>query len=135
MQRQRFHPMSKSDIMMLQTRGHVIGCHSWNHRPLAALDDNELADDFKKCTEAKAQFGMSYYCYPFGGTEEVDWRALRACRSHGYEASVLNIEYSPFSKLRNDFALPREMLPQETNRYLIEAKLSGLESVIKLALR
>jgi hypothetical protein len=128
---QRFRPMSKEEVLKLKGEGHKIGCHSWSHRPLAVLSDSDLENDFSKCATAKAQLGMDSYCYPFGGTAEVDARAILACEKFGYESAVLNIERNPFLESNAKFAHPREAIPQISDRYVIEAKLSGLESALK----
>jgi peptidoglycan/xylan/chitin deacetylase (PgdA/CDA1 family) len=124
----RFQPMRSDDLARLRRVGHLIGCHSWDHRPLASLSDADMRADFEACDAHKELFNVAAYSYPFGTVDEVDGRAIHLCKSFGYRVAVSN-------RLRLDerdpMALPRESLPQETNRYVLEAKLSGLEAFIK----
>ena len=45
----RFRPMNLDELKRLASDGHLVGCHSWDHRPLAALSDEELRKDFELC--------------------------------------------------------------------------------------
>lgn len=123
----RFQPMNRSTLIELQQRGHSIGCHSWNHRPLASLSDSALRSDFEDCAAHKDLFNVGIYSYPFGGADEVDERAIRLCESFGYGAGLANVARGD----GNVMALPRQSLPREINRYVLHAKLSGLESSLK----
>jgi peptidoglycan/xylan/chitin deacetylase (PgdA/CDA1 family) len=128
----RFRPMLSEDLTRLRSAGHLIGCHSWNHRPLASLSDTEMRADFEACDAHNDLFNVTAYSYPFGDTDEIDERAIQLCKSFGYRVAVSNVsDQGP----HNFMALPRESLPQEENRYILDAKLSGLESFIKRLIR
>jgi peptidoglycan/xylan/chitin deacetylase (PgdA/CDA1 family) len=124
----RFQPMSRDELARLRSAGHLVGCHSWNHRPLAMLDDEEMQADFASCAAHRDLFNVAVYSYPFGGPNEIDRRAIRACKSFGYQSAVTNCAASgPTDRM----ALPREALPRELSPGMLDAKLSGLEASIK----
>lgn len=124
----RFQPMGCEELARLRAAGHRIGCHSYNHRPLAALPDAEIKADFEACGAHKELFNINAYSYPFGEADEVDNRVIQLCKSFGYSVAVSNIRQHGAG---NPMALPRESLPQDANRYVLDAKLSGLEAFIK----
>jgi peptidoglycan/xylan/chitin deacetylase (PgdA/CDA1 family) len=123
----RFRPMNRETLTELRKKGHAVGCHSWNHRPLASLSDADLRADFESSAANNELFNVEVYSFPFGDAEEVDERAIRLCKFFGYNAGLANLSNGG----DNPMALPRESLPRETNHYVLDAKLSGLESFIK----
>lgn len=127
----RFHPMNQMELARLRDAGHCVGCHSYNHRPLAALTDDEMRADFESCRHHRELFNSNVFSFPFGGADEVDERAIGFCREFGYRAAVANVSGNDSG---NVMALPRMSLPHSTNRHVLDAKLSGLESFIKLCL-
>lgn len=128
----RFRPMSVAELMQLAAEGHSIGCHSWDHRPLAALSDDELRQDFENCESQRAIFNTNTYCYPFGRPLEVDARAKRACAAFGYEHGLL-FTFTE-GEHTDRFAVPRLSLPPKLSRYSLDAKLSGFESAVRSAI-
>jgi peptidoglycan/xylan/chitin deacetylase (PgdA/CDA1 family) len=127
MREQRFVALSSAQLEEMTRRGHSIGCHSWRHLPLSLLSDEEMREDFAKCRHLA--FNCPAYCYPFGGPAEVDDRVMSACMEAGFKYGLLNVPTSPFGE--SNFAVTRISLPQTTNRYVIEARLSGLEAFLK----
>ena len=124
----RFQPMRRDELGRLRAAGHLVGCHSWNHRPLAALSDSAMRADFEACQVQRSLFNVDVYSYPFGGTEEVDERAVELCKSFGYHMAFSN---ASGRESNNPMACGRVSLPRETNQYVLDAKLSGLESFLK----
>jgi hypothetical protein len=128
----RFRPMNADELKRLTANGHSVGCHSWDHRPLAALSDQELQKDFENCESQRWIFNTNTYCYPFGGPLEVDGRVMRQCEAFGYEYGAV-YTFTEGNNV-NPFALPRLSLPPKLSRYSLDAKLSGFESAIKSVL-
>lgn len=128
----RFRPMNLEELKRLAKDGHLVGCHSWDHRPLAALSDEELCKDFERCESQRWIFNTNAYCYPFGHPAEVDDRVMCACEAFGYECATMYTFTE--GKTVNRFALPRLSLPPKLSRYSLDAKLSGFESAIKSVL-
>lgn len=124
----RFQPMNRVELARLRDSGHGVGCHSYNHRPLAALADDEMRIDFESCRSHRDLFNLNAFSFPFGGTDEVDERAIGLCKEFGYGAAVTNVSDGDRG---NVMALPRMSLPHSVNRHVLDAKLSGLESFIK----
>jgi peptidoglycan/xylan/chitin deacetylase (PgdA/CDA1 family) len=127
-ERLRFQPMRQIDLARLREAGHGIGCHSYNHRPLAALSDDEMRADFEACEAHRGFYNLNVFSYPFGGVDEVDGRTVKICREFGYESAVANISDDNAADV---MSLPRMSLPHSVNRHVLDAKLSGLESFIK----
>lgn len=127
-ERLRFHPMRHAELARLREAGHRVGCHSYTHRPLAALADDEIRADFEACNAHKEFYNLNVFSYPFGGVDEVDERTIKICRDFGYEGALVN---TSDSRAVNVMSLPRMSLPHSINRHVLDAKLSGLESFIK----
>lgn len=74
--------------------GAILGWHSWSHRDLTTLTDEEL----KK--EVTPPFPMKHFAYPFG---RFDDRVIQAVQDAGYvEAySVTDGDNSQYQKLRS----------------------------------
>jgi peptidoglycan/xylan/chitin deacetylase (PgdA/CDA1 family) len=128
-ERLRFEPMNRAELAGLRQAGHSVGCHSYDHRPLASLTDEEMRADFESCRSRSDLYNLNVFSYPFGGADEVDERAVGMCREFGYEAAVTNTLTS--GALADVMLLPRMSLPNSTDRHALDAKLSGLEFFIK----
>ncbi|OSM04795.1 polysaccharide deacetylase family protein [Magnetofaba australis] len=139
MARLRFTPMPRDTLKSLAARGHRIACHGWDHRPLATLDDNAIAQEFARCAQLYQQHcNCDEFSYPFGGLREVDSRVVEACRRSPFSMGFLNTPQRPAwaQGEQSDFAIPRLCLPiTETRPYVLKAKLSGLETFLKQAVR
>jgi hypothetical protein len=80
-------------ISLCETFNCKLGFHSWTHRDLTTLNDEEL----KK--EVTPPFFMKYFAYPHG---KFDDRVIEAVRKAGYEEawSVTDGDDSPYQRLR-----------------------------------
>ena len=70
--------LSVEQLRDLAERGD-LGAHSVSHRPLAKLDDNELAD------ELGWKHASRVLSYPYGTPDAVDLRVAGAAAAHGFE--------------------------------------------------
>jgi peptidoglycan/xylan/chitin deacetylase (PgdA/CDA1 family) len=130
----RFAAMTAADVRELWNRGHAVAAHSSRHDILANLSDRALAEDFTRCrAELRALFNSDDYSYPFGGSAEVGIRVMQACRAAGFRHGFMNIEDPEADEELRDFAIPRMTLPNTTDRHLIEAKLCGLDRLLRTA--
>lgn len=133
LQRLRFTPLHVDELAEMRATGHQIGCHSWEHFPLASLQPPALARDFELCAcKVGAYANTRLYSYPFGSRlEEVSSEVAIQCSDKGFQCAFLNTNAIPGLTCRPEYALPRMSLPNTTDRYLLEAKLSGFEAALK----
>ena len=68
---------------------HALGAHGYSHRPLARLDDVELAEELAWSESFLGDdVGVARtvaLSYPYGTPDAVDTRAARAAAAHGFE--------------------------------------------------
>ncbi len=129
----RYEAMSIPELEGLAGTGHKIGCHSRAHDILSRLSALEIEADFRACA---AHLGLTYntdiYAYPFGGTAHLDERVIVACRRAGFSAAFIylpTLDGTAFAP--GPFTIPRLTLPNTANSFVIEAKLSGIDALIK----
>lgn len=129
----RFIPLNENDLKKLIQAGHIIGAHSWNHLPLSTLPTELQKEDFVRCAELSNKYCNSkLYSYPFGGLNEVSQITTEYCKEVGFKKAYMNINQLPNEQYYDlDFVIPRMSLPNESNRYLLDAKLSGFETFCK----
>ncbi|WP_457598117.1 polysaccharide deacetylase family protein [Hydrogenimonas sp.] len=126
----RFSGMCLEDIEEMKAYGHKIGCHSVYHDILACLDDEQLKNDTELSeTYLDKLYNTKIYSYPFGGEKEVSQKVIEKIAQSKFSYAVLNISKPDYPYGR--YALPRFALPNSDNRYILDAKLSGLEYFIK----
>lgn len=123
----RFVGMDSSDIIELKSMGHRIGCHSFQHDVLSLLSSEQLDSDFLRCALYSNIFDSNLYSYPFGGKSEVSPSVISMCKKYGYSAAFTNCE----GDSDDVFAIGRASLGNVTDKYCIEARLSGFEGFLK----
>jgi len=131
--RLRFTAMSTEDLARLKNRGHFVGAHSVNHAQLSLLSDDALQRDFEQCASAiDNSYNTRIYCYPFGGPNDVSSMAASCCQATGFEAAFLNVSVVP-GHLREHgaYALPRISIPPHAPSWVIDAKLTGFDSLLR----
>lgn len=124
----RFIGMDGGDIAMVKSMGHRIGCHSFQHDILSLLNSEQLESDFSRCSLHADIFNSNYYSYPFGGVHEVSPLAINICERYGYFAAFINYEAGSNNSV---YAIGRDSLGNLTDKYFIEARLSGFERFLK----
>lgn len=132
----RLQPVQPEDLLDLSRHGHQIGAHSMDHRPLATLSRDDQQHDFALSMQYARQYcNTMLYSYPFGGLAEVSAQTARLCEEAGFTAAYMNMADKPdWQDVNENFVLQRISLPNESNRYLIDAKLSGFEAWCKKTL-
>jgi len=133
----RFTPLTIRDLDEMRARGHRIGCHGWDHKPLSTLRAEFVSEEFDRCRERVPEYcSCSEFSYPFGGEAEVSSMVAKACRRANFSHGFLNVEKVPSSlSVMGQYALGRVSLPRESSPYLLDAKLSGFERFVKQILR
>jgi peptidoglycan/xylan/chitin deacetylase (PgdA/CDA1 family) len=129
----RYGGMDADDLRGLAGAGHKIGAHSRRHDILSRLTGAELEGDFAACAAAIGPlYNTRVYAYPFGGAEHLDERVIAACARAGFTAAFIYLPTLDGASLRpGPHTIPRLTLPNTANRFVIEAKLSGAEAMIR----
>jgi len=132
MMQERFEHMDHEQISGLKSAGHLVGAHSLNHLILATLDKSALADDFSKCAKGIGSvYNTEVYSYPFGGEEEVSPPVIEQCEGSEFSMAFMNSEQGHRQRPSSPFAMARMSLPSSTDRFLIDARLSGVEAFLR----
>lgn len=133
----RLQPLDYKDIKKLAISRHSLGAHSWDHKPLATMPLELQDQDFAISKKLAMEYcNTENYSYPYGGLGEVSSDTARLCEKGGFDKGFMNIPEVFYSHAVNPrYMIPRSMLPNDSNKYIIEAKLSGLESFLKKAFR
>lgn len=129
----RYDAMSSQELKELAGAGHKIGCHSSAHDILSRLSVDEIEADFAACAAYRGTlYNTDIYAYPFGGAAHLDDRVIAACRSAGFSAALIYLPSLGGTALRpGPFTIPRLTLPNTDNSFVIEAKLSGIDLLLK----
>jgi peptidoglycan/xylan/chitin deacetylase (PgdA/CDA1 family) len=129
----RFTPLDITDLVAMREAGHQIGCHSWEHLPLGSLQPLALARDFQLCESKVGSYANTrLYSYPFGtDSREVSNDVAMECFKVGFEWAFLNTRAIAGLNCKPKYAVPRTSLPNTVDRYILEAKLSGFEAMLK----
>lgn len=128
----RFMGLTAGEILELKRKGHKIGGHSVKHDILSMLDEQELLEDFKECSEyMKSMFNTNLYAYPFGHRRDVTAGVIKECSQSVFTLAVMN-EYNSEA---SDFSLSRMNISHYNSRFEIEASLSGFTQWLKNVLR
>lgn len=133
LQELRFKPMKQENLLSLIEAGHIVASHSWDHRPLASLPIEAQEKDFALCkTYARKYCNSDSYSYPYGGVCEVSPKTAALCKKYGFSSGYMNSIFSPnWQHIDSHYQLPRLSLPNDSNIFFIDAKLSGFEFFIK----
>ena len=128
----RFKGLTSEEILELKRKGHKIGGHSVRHDILSMLDEWELREDFKECSEYMERlFNTNLYAYPFGHRRDVTPGVMKECSQSVFTLAAMN-EYNSEA---SDFSLSRMNISHYNSRFEIEASLSGFTQWLKNVLR
>jgi len=79
--------MSKDEVEELAKQGHVIGCHTWDHRPVTLYNESDWMTELEKPTaELEKITGkpIKYFAYPYGTWDDA---AISRLEKNGYTAA------------------------------------------------
>ncbi len=92
------HAMSEEQVKKLIEKGMIIGSHTFNHKNLIELDDNEIEFELKKSKkflEEKLGIEVEYLSIPYGN---YDSRVVEIAKNVGYK----NVFTSEIGKVEGD---------------------------------
>lgn len=99
-----------SEAREMQAEGMVLGGHTHEHRPLAALSDSELEEDLRACRmhldENVRNQPVWPFCYPYGKRDSFDSRAVRMLKHLDFNCAF-STEAGPGKPEEDLFAIPR----------------------------
>ena len=126
----RFNGLTQDQLFKMKNYGHKIGCHSIHHDILSKLGYADLESDIKESEYyLDSLFNTNIYSYPFGGVNEVSKKVIQQLKKSKFSNAMVNISEPLFPY--NKYAIPRISLPNSSDKYLIDAKLSGFEYFLK----
>jgi peptidoglycan/xylan/chitin deacetylase (PgdA/CDA1 family) len=83
--------LSWEEARQMQSAGMIIGGHSHQHKPLAALSDEELHSDLSTCQRLLAEnlLGQAFwpFCYPYGKKDSFSRTAIEELKQLGFTCS------------------------------------------------
>lgn len=123
----RYEAMSKSECREMAENGHKVACHSYSHPVLSQLTDSDLEDEFNLCESQRELYNSDWFSYPFGRANEVDDRAVNACKDRGFSCAFMNID----AETQDLFRIRRFNMPMTTDRAHIYVRLSGCEAFVR----
>ena len=88
--------MKKDDLLLLQSMGHEISSHTYNHIHLIEKTESELIDDFEQMDALMKSWGINCntLCYPFGERNDLSIEVARKY-VRGARTTEYGINYSP----------------------------------------
>ena len=85
----RNHYMSRDEVRALSQKGHIIGCHTWDHHKVTGYKGDDWALQLtkpKKQLEALTQKPVTSFAYPFGIWNDI---AADSLKSKGFTNAFL----------------------------------------------
>jgi len=130
---QRFHLLTRSQLIQLQDAGMTIGAHTMTHPILSrqplALARHEIAGS-RAALERVLDRPLWAFAYPFGDSSAVDVQAMTIAREAGFEAAFLNYG-GGFAPHFDHFAIPRVHVTASMGLAEFEAHVAGFHSLLQ----
>jgi peptidoglycan/xylan/chitin deacetylase (PgdA/CDA1 family) len=85
----RNHYMSRDDVKALSAKGHIIGCHTWDHHKVTSYKGEDWTLQLskpKKQLEDLTQKPVTAFAYPYGVWDPI---AADSLKSHGFNTAFL----------------------------------------------
>lgn len=122
----RLQPLNREQLNELKHHQILIGAHSINHEILSVFSKQQISNFLLQLKTNKELYNTKVFCYPFGGTEEVNLTVIEEIKRQDYfEKALSNINH-PIKNLNyNDFFIPRITLSNTKNRKILDFELSG----------
>ncbi len=129
----RFLPIHRDRLLEMLQSGHEIVSHTWSHRPLSLLSEEEAKIELGKSREyvrGLTKRDCRTVVYPFGRPIDVNNATLQIAVRSGYSVGYLNIpSRAAFS---GDLAQPRLGLTATHREGVLKCELSGLAGFVTL---
>ncbi len=122
---QRFAPLGVPEIALMKQHGHFIGSHGWKHDVFSLQDKDEIEKELYKI-KASSIYNTKLFAVPFGTDNEINDDVIEIILRCGFDSVLLNQ-----MDVNRGGCYGRINLPNTSNKYVIEAYLSGLHYFIK----
>lgn len=122
---QRFASHNGQETEIIKQAGHFIGSHSYKHDILSLQNKNELINELTNIKKSTL-YNTKVFAIPFGTSDEINHETISIIVQQGFNAILLNQ-----IKVKHPVCFGRINLPNTSNKYEIEAHLSGLHYLIK----
>lgn len=129
----RFSPIPRDRLLEMLKSGHEVVSHTWSHRPLSLLSEEEAKTELGKSREYVSGLtnrDCRTVVYPFGRPIDVNNATLHIAGRSGYRVGYLNIPWRvAFS---GDLAQPRLGMTGTHREGVLKCHLSGLAGFVTL---
>lgn len=119
--RLRMTGITDSDIADLRAKGWLVGWHTYSHYPLSSLSAEEQKREIAEL--APNDMKSVVFSFPYGELASVNKDSIRVAEESGFPCAVSNV--SEHNDMMGIYFLPRVMLFQTYNKYLLHFQLSG----------
>lgn len=106
---QHEHYMNWDEVTMLANNNVAIGSHSWTHRSLGALDENEVMEEAvlsRQSLEDRLSRPVTSFAYPFGTRADFNDRTVRVLEKAGYNCAFTS-QHGAVKSRQDAYDLPR----------------------------
>ena len=133
--KERYLPLSASDVRQLVASGMTVGGHTLSHPVLswasAELSHKEILDG-RKALQQTTELPVWALAYPFGDADSVGVREVGFAGNAGYECAFLNFGGCVDGAAKgNRLALPRLHVSASMQMSELEALVSGFDSSLR----
>lgn len=113
-------------VLSLKAKGFEIGSHSYSHKRVSALKNEDLEREVVGSKKAFEKRGMpvKYFAYPFGFYGDFSPETETAVKRAGYEACFTNIMGENYSG-DNLFRLKRTRIAWRDNAFSFRMRING----------
>lgn len=121
------NPLFVEQINQLKEVG-MIGGHTFSHRPLSKLDEQDLKKDLEKERSFAQQNyapSLNHFAYPFGREEDISLQIEKLLQEIGY-THTYTTQRSFVSEKENNFRIPRTMIDPDENFLVLRARIEGV---------
>ncbi len=126
--------ISWEQVSALESQGHIIGCHTWNHQRLGAeLSEKKLIKEIVKSKaflEAKVGHEVDIFCWVGGEENAYSRDAATLIRKAGYHLSFMT-NHLPIRPGNNPFQLQRTNIEAYYPMEVVEFQLSGFLDMVR----
>tara|TARA_B100000408_G_scaffold138583_1_gene132799 strand:+ start:15223 stop:16236 length:1014 start_codon:yes stop_codon:yes gene_type:complete len=120
---QKYKPASWDSLRQIETRGMMVGAHSYSHPILSReTDENAEYEITRSTNDVKENMSnpSSVFCYPIGRRQDFANREIELVKKLGYKAGVSSVPSAVDLRVPADlYSLPRFSFP-ETNEDFIQ---------------
>lgn len=124
--------MTRSQLLDLVNRGHVIGCHTLTHHRMSLNDSQEVLRqeirEAKKSLESMIKRNVDIFCWCYGDAGSYTSKAYRMIVESGYKYAFMTDSYPVFSNC-NPMHIQRTNIQSYWNMNLVRFQLCGFMDI------